>query len=145
MNYILGILIILIVSLFFISKHLYDKNSILVENEKLIVSGYETSIKNIEDKAKFDLDIEKSKAPTIKASEKVKIETKKRGEKDDKESTDNTSGHFNRQPPAPKSARPRYQSGEPFDRRRRDHPSPRLPRRARPIRPPFFFTQRRRV
>ena len=80
MNYILGILIVLIISLFFISKHLYDKNSILIENEKLIVSGYETSIKNIEDKAKFDLDIEKSKVPTIKASEKVKVETKKRGE-----------------------------------------------------------------
>ena len=80
MNYILGILIILIISLFFISKHLYDKNNILVENEKLIISGYETSIKNIEDKAKFDLDIEKSKAPTIKASEKVKIEAIKRGE-----------------------------------------------------------------
>ena len=80
MNYVLGILIILIISLFFISKHLYDKNSILVENEKLIVNGYETSIKNIEDKAKFDLDIEKSKAPVIKASEKVKVEVKKRGE-----------------------------------------------------------------
>lgn len=80
MNYILGILIILIISLFFISKHLYDKNSILVENEKLIVNGYETSIKNIEDKAKFDLDIEKSKAPVIKASERVKVEVKKRGE-----------------------------------------------------------------
>ena len=80
MNYILGILIVLIISLFFISKHLYDKNSILIENEKIIISGYETSIKNIEDKAKFDLDIEKSKAPTIKASEKVKIENKKRGE-----------------------------------------------------------------
>ena len=80
MNYILGILIASIVVLFLYSKHLYDKNSILIENEKLIVSSYETSIKNIEDKAKFDLDIEKSKAPTIKASEKVKIETKKRGE-----------------------------------------------------------------
>ena len=80
MNYILGILIVLIISLFFISKHLYDKNNILIENEKLIISGYETSIKNIEDKAKFNLDIEKSKAPTIKASEKVKVETKKRGE-----------------------------------------------------------------
>ena len=79
MNYVLGILIILIISLFFISKHLYDKNSILVENEKLIISGYETSTKNIEDKAKFYLDIEKSKAPTIKASEKVKIENQKRG------------------------------------------------------------------
>ncbi|MGJ0302443.1 hypothetical protein NG774_03850 [Aliarcobacter cryaerophilus] len=80
MNYILGILIALIVVLFLYSKHLYDKNSILIENEKLIISGYETSIKNIEDKAKFDLDIEKSKAPTIKASEKVKIEAIKRGE-----------------------------------------------------------------
>ena len=78
MNYILGILIILIISLFFISKHLYDKNSILIENEKVIISGYETSIKNIEDKAKFDLGIEKSKTPTIKASEKVKVEEKKR-------------------------------------------------------------------
>lgn len=80
MNYILGILIILIISLFFISKNLYDKNNILIENEKIIISGYETSIKNIEDKAKFDLDIEKSKVPVIKASERVKVETKKRGE-----------------------------------------------------------------
>ncbi|MCT7432493.1 hypothetical protein N5T66_04300 [Aliarcobacter cryaerophilus] len=80
MNYILGFLIASIVVLFLYSKHLYDKNSILVENEKVIISGYETSIKNIEDKAKFDLDIEKSKAPTIKASEKVKIEAIKRGE-----------------------------------------------------------------
>ena len=79
MNYILGILIILIISLFFISKHLYDKNSILVENEKLIVSGYETSIKNIEDKAKFEKEILTQKEPVIKASEKVKVETKKRG------------------------------------------------------------------
>ena len=78
MNYVLGILIVLIISLFFISKHLYDKNSILIENEKVIISGYETSIKNIEDKAKFDLDIEKSKAPIIKASEKVKIEALKK-------------------------------------------------------------------
>ena len=80
MNYILGILIILIISLFFISKNLYDKNNILIENEKIIISGYETSIKNIEDKAKFDLDIEKSKVPVVKASERVKVETKKRGE-----------------------------------------------------------------
>ena len=90
MNYILGILFILIISLFFISKHLYDKNSILVENEKLIISGYETSIKNIEDKAKFDLDIEKSKVPVIKASERVKVETKKRGEINE----NNTSSDF---------------------------------------------------
>ena len=79
MNYVLGILIILIISLFFISKHLYDKNSILVENEKLIVNGYETSIKNIEDKAKFEKEILIKKEPVIKASEKVKIENQKRG------------------------------------------------------------------
>ncbi len=80
MNYILGILIILIISLFFISKHLYDKNSILIENEKLIISGYETSIKNIEDKAKFEKEVIIQKEPVIKASERVKVETKKRGE-----------------------------------------------------------------
>ena len=80
MNYILGILIILIISLFFISKHLYDKNSILIENEKLIVSGYETSIKNIEDKAKFEKEVIIQKEPVVKASEKVKIEAIKRGE-----------------------------------------------------------------
>ena len=79
MNYVLGFLIVLIISLFFISKHLYDKNNILVENQKVIISSYEASIKNIEDKAKFDLDIEKSKVPTIKASEKVRIENQKRG------------------------------------------------------------------
>ena len=90
MNYILGILIILIISLFFISKNLYDKNNILIENEKIIISGYETSIKNIEDKAKFDLDIEKSKVPVIKASERVKVETKKRGEINE----NNTSSDF---------------------------------------------------
>ena len=80
MNYILGILIVLIISLFFISKHLYDKNSILIENEKLIVSGYETSIKNIEDKAKFEKEVIIQKEPVVKASERVKVETKKRGE-----------------------------------------------------------------
>ena len=90
MNYILGILIILIISLFFISKNLYDKNNILIENEKIIISGYETSIKNIEDKARFDLDIEKSKVPVIKASERVKVETKKRGEINE----NNTSSDF---------------------------------------------------
>ncbi len=90
MNYILGILIILIISLFFISKNLYDKNNILIENEKIIISGYETSIKNIEDKAKFDLDIEKSKVPVIKVSERVKVETKKRGEINE----NNTSSDF---------------------------------------------------
>jgi hypothetical protein len=80
MNYILGILIILIISLFFISKNLYDKNNILIENEKIIISGYETSIKNIEDKAKFEKEMIIQKEPVVKASERVKVETKKRGE-----------------------------------------------------------------
>ena len=53
MNYILGILIILIISLFFISKHLYDKNTILKENEKVIIEAYGNSIEEIEKKAKF--------------------------------------------------------------------------------------------
>lgn len=80
MNYILGILIASIVVLFFYSKHLYDKNNILIENEKVIISGYETSIKNIEDKAKFEKEVIIQKEPVIKASERVKVETKKRGE-----------------------------------------------------------------
>ncbi len=80
MNYILGILIASIVVLFLYSKHLYDKNNILIENEKLIISGYETSIKNIEDKAKFEKEVIIQKEPVIKASEKVKIEAIKRGE-----------------------------------------------------------------
>ena len=79
MNYILiALSVALAIALFYV-KYLVSENTILKENEKVIISGYETSIKNIEDKAKFDLDIEKSKAPTIKASEKVKIENKKRG------------------------------------------------------------------
>ena len=80
MNYILiALSIALTIALFYV-KYLVSENTILKENEKVIISGYETSIKNIEDKAKFDLDIEKSKALTIKASEKVKIEAIKRGE-----------------------------------------------------------------
>ena len=79
MNYIISLLVVSVILLFLYSRHLYDENNILIENEKVIISGYETSIKNIEDKAKFDLGIEKSKTPTIKASEKVKVEEKKRG------------------------------------------------------------------
>ena len=79
MNYLIAILSILVVVLFLFVKNLYDDNKQLEENNKLIISGYETSIETLENKAKFDLDIEKSKAPTIKASEKVKIENKKRG------------------------------------------------------------------
>ena len=80
MNYILGILIILIISLFFITKHLYDKNTILKENEKVIIEAYENSIEQIEKKAKFEKEVIIQKEPVVKASERVKVETKKRGE-----------------------------------------------------------------
>ena len=79
MNYIIGTLAVVVVILFLFVKNLYDGNKQLEENNKLIITAYESSIETLENKAKFDLDIEKSKAPTIKASEKVKIENQKRG------------------------------------------------------------------
>ena len=79
MNYLIAILSILVVVLFLFVKNLYDDNKQLEENNKLIITAYESSIETLENKAKFDLDIEKSKAPVIKASEKVKIENQKRG------------------------------------------------------------------
>ena len=79
MNYLIAILSILVVVLFLFVKNLYDDNKQLEENNKLIISGYETSIKNLEDKAKFEKEILIKKEPVIKASEKVKIENKKRG------------------------------------------------------------------
>ncbi len=75
----MAILSILVVVLFLFVKNLYNDNKQLEENNKVIITAYETSIETFENKAKFDLDIEKSKAPTIKASEKVKIENQKRG------------------------------------------------------------------
>ena len=60
-------------------KNLYNENKQLEENNKLIISGYEISIKNLEDKAKFEKEILTQKEPVIKASEKVKIENQKRG------------------------------------------------------------------
>ena len=80
MNYILGTLAVVIVILFLYAKSLYNDNKQLEENNKLIISGYETSIKNLEDKAKFEKEILIKKEPVIKASEKVKIENQKRGE-----------------------------------------------------------------
>ena len=88
MNYLIAILSILVVVLFLFVKSLYDDNKQLEENNKLIITAYESSIKNLEDKAKFDLDIEKSKVPTIKASEKVKIENQKRGTIENNSSND---------------------------------------------------------
>lgn len=80
MNYLIGILSVAVVILFLYAKSLYSDNKQLEENNKLIITAYESSIETLENKAKFNLDIEKSKVPVIKASEKVKDEVKKRGE-----------------------------------------------------------------
>ena len=88
MNYLIAILSILVVVLFLFVKSLYIDNKQLEENNKLIISGYETSIKNLEDKAKFEKEILTQKEPVIKASEKVKIENKKRGTIDNNISDD---------------------------------------------------------
>lgn len=80
MNYLIGTLAIAVVILFLYAKSLYNDNKQLEENNKLIISGYETSIKALEDKAKFEKEILTKKEPVIKASEKVKIENQKRGE-----------------------------------------------------------------
>ncbi len=79
MNYLIGILSVAVVILFLYAKSLYSDNKQLEENNKLIISGYETSINNLENKAKFEKEVLESKTQNIKASEKVKIENKKRG------------------------------------------------------------------
>jgi len=60
-------------------KNLYNENKQLEENNKLIITAYETSIETLENKAKFEKEILIKKEPVIKASEKVKIENQKRG------------------------------------------------------------------
>ena len=79
MNYLIAILSILVVVLFIFVRNLYDDNKQLEENNKLIITAYESSIKTLEDKAKFEKEILIKKEPVIKASEKVKIENQKRG------------------------------------------------------------------
>ena len=79
MNYLIAILSILVVVLFLFTKSLYNDNKQLEENNKLIITAYETSIETLENKAKFEKEILIKKEPVIKASEKVKIENKKRG------------------------------------------------------------------
>lgn len=79
MNYLIAILSILVVVLFLFTKNLYNENKQLEENNKLIITAYETSIETLENKAKFEKEILIKKEPVIKASEKVKIENKKRG------------------------------------------------------------------
>ena len=79
MNYILGALAVTVVVLFLYTKSLYNDNKQLEENNKLIVTAYESSIETLENKAKFEKEILIQKEPVIKASEKVKIENQKRG------------------------------------------------------------------
>ena len=80
MNYLIAILSILVVVLFLFTKNLYNENKQLEENNKLIITAYETSIETLENKAKFEKEILIKKEPVIKASEKVKLENQKRGE-----------------------------------------------------------------
>ena len=80
MNYLIAILSILVVVLFLFVKSLYNDNKQLEENNKLIITAYESSIETLENKAKFEKEILIQKEPVIKASEKVKIENQKRGE-----------------------------------------------------------------
>ena len=79
MNYILGTLAVAFVILFLYTKSLYNDNKQLEENNKLIITAYESSIETLENKAKFEKEILIKKEPVIKASEKVKIENQKRG------------------------------------------------------------------
>lgn len=90
MNYIISLLIVSIIILFLYSKHLYNENNILIENEKIIISGYEVTIQELEKKAKFDLEIQKEKEDLIQKKEKVIIENEKRGAINE----DNTNSDF---------------------------------------------------
>ena len=79
MNYLIAILSMLVGVLFLFVKNLYNENKQLEEENKLIITAYESSIETLENKAKFEKEILIKKEPVIKASEKVKIENKKRG------------------------------------------------------------------
>ena len=90
MNYIISLLVTTIIILFLYSKHLSSENTILKENEKIIIGAYENSIEELEKKAKFEKEVIIQKEPVMKASERVKVETKKRGEINE----NNTSSDF---------------------------------------------------
>lgn len=80
MNYILiALSVSLTIALFYV-KYLVSENTILKENEKIIIGAYENSIEELEKKAKFEKEVIIQKEPVVKASERVKVETKKRGE-----------------------------------------------------------------
>ena len=79
MNYILiALSVALTIALFYV-KYLVSENTILKENENVIIEAYENSIEQIEKKAKFEKEVIIKKEPVVKASEKVKIENQKRG------------------------------------------------------------------
>ena len=79
MNYILiALFVALAIALFYV-KYLVSENTILKENENVIIEAYENSIEQIEKKAKFEKEVIIKKEPVVKASEKVKIENQKRG------------------------------------------------------------------
>ena len=88
MNYLISTLIALVLILFLYTKSLYNDNKQLEENNKLIITAYESSIETLENKAKFEKEILTQKEPVIKASEKVKIENKKRGTIENNSSND---------------------------------------------------------
>lgn len=90
MNYIISLLVASIIILFLYSKHLYQENNILIENENIIRDGYEITIQELEKKAKFDLEVQKEKEELIKSKEKVIIENEKRGAINE----DNTNSDF---------------------------------------------------
>lgn len=84
MHYILATLIICLGLVLLYAKHLYSENTILQENEKTIIDGYNITLSNLENKAKFEKEMIIEKEPVIKASERVKIENEKRGAIDEK-------------------------------------------------------------
>ena len=88
-NILIALFVALTIALFYV-KYLVSENTILKENEKVIIEAYENSIETLEDKAKFEKEILIQKEPVIKASERVKVETKKRGEINES----NTSSNF---------------------------------------------------
>ena len=88
MNYLIAILSILVVVLFLFTKNLYNENKQLEENNKLIITAYESSIETLENKAKFEKEVLVQKEPVVKASEKVKIENRKRGNIENNTSND---------------------------------------------------------
>ncbi|WP_026803644.1 hypothetical protein [Aliarcobacter lanthieri] len=88
MKYFVSILIGLVLILGLSLKFQYDEKREYKNALEITINGYETSIENLEDKAKFELEMMKQKERSIKASERVKIENEKRGAIDENVNTD---------------------------------------------------------